>query len=724
MGFIIFTIAVLLTFALPSSEYECDKSATLCETTLVIQHRLTMMHPTAQQVFPANGKLYKYDDLTQTTEIPVDEVMTTDGWEDNRLVVVANESLPGPPIIVYEGQRLKVHVINKMTSDTVTIHWHGIPQRRSPWMDGVPFVTQCPILSGQTFTYDFIAEPKGTYWYHSHVGDQRAKGMNGAFIIRERTSVIREQIMTVQDWNHNWGADMDHQKLLLGTFVNRVPEPLRQSVDGGLFDPFYVTSVLINGRSRYYNKSGQHNGAPLSVFHVEKGMDYRFRVIHVGALYPIRISIDNHAITLVASDGYDFQPVEVESFIINPGERYDFIINANQVIGNYWIRAETLEVNAHKSEAVLRYNGADVSQYPLTTRKICTPAERCLVVNCPFTTFPADYYTDCLRFDHLRSSVNNDPAPEPTSLDTFKEHYLNFALPDEVASVNGREFMNPTVSALTQPLEITSTCDNVDCGEEKTCKCTYSLPTTHNDVVQLVLMNMGVGTGDAHPVHLHGYSFYVLKMGYATYNMTTSKFISQNNDIDCRGSGDMTTSLCNDASWRNSSWLGNNVPGLNLINPPRKDTLIIPSGGYAVIRIKADNPGVWLFHCHIQVHGIFGMRMVLNSSYNMHPAPPKSFPVCRDYPSSFREDYVDQHQSGDQDQSTPSVNKVKQIGPDESGYGMKTFWIMFTLMGIIILLLIAYILHVRKQAQHFKKKLESSSEPTKSGKENPVFSKI
>ncbi|XP_033746713.1 laccase-25-like [Pecten maximus] len=713
MGFNGFILAVLLTLTGASLGYECDKSATVCETTLIIRHRLTMMHPTEQQVYPANGKLYKYDDLTQSTAIPVDEVMTADGWEDNRLVVVANESLPGPPIIVYEGQRLKVHVINKMASDTLTIHWHGIPQKLSPWMDGVPFVTQCPILSGQTFTYDFIAEPKGTYWYHSHVGDQRAKGMNGAFIIRERTSSVSEQIMTVQDWNHNWGADMDHQKLLLGTFVNRIPEPLRNSVDGGLFDPFYVTSVLINGRSRYYNKSGQHNEAPLSVFSVERGTTYRFRVIHVGALYPIRISIDKHPLTLVASDGYDFQPVEAESFIINPGERYDFNINTDQVTGNYWIRAETLEVNAHKSEAVLRYTGADANQYPSTVRKTCTPADRCLVVNCPFTTYPADHHTDCLRFDHLRSAVNNDPAPEPTSMDMFKEHFLNFGLPEEISSVNGREFRVPTVSALTQPLEITSTCDKEDCGEDKTCTCTYSLTTYHNDVVQLVLMNMGAGTGDAHPVHLHGYSFYVLKMGYATYNMTTSKFISQNNDIDCRGSGDMTTSFCNDATWRNSNWLENNVPGLNLINPPRKDTLIIPSGGYAVIRIKADNPGAWMFHCHIQVHGVFGMRMLLNSSYGMHPAPPKSFPVCHEYPSSFREQFEDQRQV------TPTTGTVI----DDGGYGIKTFWIMFAVMAVIIILLIAYNIYVRRKVQVYKEQLESSSPATISSKENPVFSK-
>ena len=50
-----------------------------------------------------------------------------DGYEGQRLVVVANGSLPGPDIIVYEGQRLIIHVKNKLHSEGVTIHWHGLP---------------------------------------------------------------------------------------------------------------------------------------------------------------------------------------------------------------------------------------------------------------------------------------------------------------------------------------------------------------------------------------------------------------------------------------------------------------------------------------------------------------------------------------------------------------------------------------------------------------------
>ena len=84
--------------------------------------------------------------------------------------------------------------------------------------------------------------------------------------------------------------------------------------------------------------------APLEHFKVTKGKSYRFRVIGHGTIYPLRVSIDNHNMSLVASDGYDVAPVPCESFIINPGERFDFVVNADQPVGNYWIRTLSMEV--------------------------------------------------------------------------------------------------------------------------------------------------------------------------------------------------------------------------------------------------------------------------------------------------------------------------------------------------------------------------------------------
>jgi hypothetical protein len=65
---------------------------------------------------------------------------------------------------------------------------------------------------------------------------------------------------------------------------------------------------------------------------------------------------------------------------------------------------------------------------------------------------------------------------------------------------------------------------------------------------------------------------------------------------------------------------------LNWNNPPQKDTIIVPTGGYVVIRFKADNPGLWFFHCHIDLHNTNGMGMMINESPESHMPVPKDFP--------------------------------------------------------------------------------------------------
>lgn len=333
----------------------------------------------------------------------------------------------------------------------------------------------------------------------------------------------------------------------------------------------------------------------------------------------------------------------MQSFIINPGERYDFVITANQKIDNYWIRAVTLEVNVsnHVAEAILRYNGShDVE--PEIKRRNCTANNRCLVFNCPFSYYPLEEYTDCKHIDALRSVVDPDtPGKNLSSSEEIKDIFLNFAFPGTTwtpGSVNGHHFKPPPVAALTQPLEINNQCNPNDCGEDKLCQCSYSISLENNKVYQFVFLNMGMGKGWAHPIHLHGHSFHVVKMGYPTYNKTTGKIIGENLDIDCKGNPDREKSYCNAATWANSSWGGNNIPGLELELPPVKDTIIVPTGGYVVVRIKADNPGLWLMHCHIELHNTDGMALMFNESYPLHPKAPVGFPKCGDFTYQAEED--------------------------------------------------------------------------------------
>lgn len=62
-------------------------------------------------------------------------------------------------------------VLNELGSESTTLHWHGQHQKETPYMDGVPYVTQCPILPHDTFRYTFKATQGGTHFWHSHIGE-------------------------------------------------------------------------------------------------------------------------------------------------------------------------------------------------------------------------------------------------------------------------------------------------------------------------------------------------------------------------------------------------------------------------------------------------------------------------------------------------------------------------------------------------------------------------
>ncbi|XP_065666473.1 uncharacterized protein LOC136087510 [Hydra vulgaris] len=126
----------------------------------------------------------------------------------------------------------------------------------------------------------------------------------------------------------------------------------------------------------------------------------------------MRISVDGHKISVVASDGYDIKPYSAESVIVHPGERFDFILNANKTIDNYWIRAESMEdgVRNHSVEAILHYEGASNNE-PTTNKQVCLKGSSCKVVNSPFKYFPEHLNLDCVLMSDLHNADDEDPSP-------------------------------------------------------------------------------------------------------------------------------------------------------------------------------------------------------------------------------------------------------------------------------------------------------------------------
>ncbi|KAK3733860.1 hypothetical protein RRG08_031800 [Elysia crispata] len=671
-------LGLLFFFAsLRSGEAHCRASDDVCEFWLRVEHRLPMMRG-REAVYAQGGQLYMWDDVTASQPINASEIITADGWENARLVIAVNGSIPGPPIEVWENQNVVVHVTNLMSSEGLTIHWHGLPQEGTPWMDGVPFVTQCPIEPQQTFTYRFKAYPSGTYWYHSHLGSQLPMGVVGAFIIRsQQDAPLPEHIIMLQEWNHNSDANLIIAQMMFGAFHDRKKLIPSKSIEGTHFSMFPFHSGLINGRGRYYHMNGSHTGTPLTTYSVTRGQTYRFRMIGSGSLYPFRVSVDGHPMTIIATDGYDIVPTVVDAVIINPGERYDFLILADNTPGRYWIRAQTLEINVlyHIAQAILEYTGAPgPGGEAFSSAKTCSPQDRCQVLNCPFLHYPVSYNSDCLKITDLKAKVKYEvPGEDPN--EEVKDIFLNFAFPGTTwtpGSVNGRAYKHPPVSSLTQPKEIdAASCDPKYCGEDKICACPYTITLEHNKVYQFILTNMGIGRGWAHPIHMHGHTYTVVKIGYPFYDPVTAQVGADSPDINCGGK---TTNFCNEAIWANTSWGGNSVPGLTFNSPPRKDTVIVPSGGYVVIRIRADNPGAWFMHCHIELHSVDGMALVLNESYPLQTAPPVGFPTCGDFLYQKKE------------YSWPNNDLNKKANRDDHGISWRYFWIVVACLLFLVML--------------------------------------
>jgi len=209
--------------------------------------------------FKLNGKEY-VDGITLADQLAAnDDCKYADGLESE--VMVVNGQLPGMSIEVCHGDTVVADVINSM-HETTTIHWHGMHQRLTPFMDGVPHVTQYPIEAGQAFRYRFEVDHGGTNWWHSHTEHQRAFGLAGPLVVRMPPKLnphahlydfdMSEHVIMIQDWVHN--------------FVESVAE-----------------NILINGRGRNLKK-GVKAAKPTLYAHfpVVRGGRYRFRVIFNG----------------------------------------------------------------------------------------------------------------------------------------------------------------------------------------------------------------------------------------------------------------------------------------------------------------------------------------------------------------------------------------------------------------------------------------------------------
>jgi hypothetical protein len=120
-------------------------------------------------------------------------------------------------------------------------------------------------------------------------------------------------------------------------------------------------------------------------------------------------------------------------------------------------------------------------------------------------------------------------------------------------------------------------------------------------------------------VHFHGHKFAVMAMRFPKYDPVTGHASEDNDDISCQGSD-----LCWNATWKE----GRVQFFQNVTQPPIKDTVVIPTSGYVVLRFRTTNPGPFMLHCHIDDHVIEGMAMIIDIAPDKRPQYPSGFPTC------------------------------------------------------------------------------------------------
>ncbi|TLS22038.1 uncharacterized protein PpBr36_09537 [Pyricularia pennisetigena] len=451
-----------------------------------------------------------------------------------RYAQTINGTMPGPTLFADWGDYVVVHLTNNLSRSVngTSLHFHGMRQLYTAQNDGVASITQCPTPPGSSMTYRWRATQYGTSWYHSHFGLQAWAGMYGGIVINGPASA---------DYDHDLGS------LFLSDWSHETPDALFHTAQ--TTGPPVLSNGLINGTNVYgEDGSGNQTGSRFTQ-KVTAGESYRFRLVNSAIDSHFRFAIDNHTLTVIAADLVPIKPYTTTMVSIGIGQRYDVIVTADQgtTAGaeSFWMRAIP-QTNCTKAKSPSNIKG--IIHYGA---KPSTPKST------------GHAYTDsCLDEDRSRlvPMVPKDVA-DPTwtrfnmaSWNRTAKNLVRWYLNGTSMEV---DWSNPTLAQMH---------DNTTAYKKSHAVAELDKPDAW------IYVAVETNASAAHPLHLHGFDFYVLAQGPGRYH-------------------------AEDAS------------ALNLDNPPRRDTAMLPAWGHVVLAFKTDNPGAWLMHCHIGWHTSEGFAM-------------------------------------------------------------------------------------------------------------------
>ncbi|KAF2655213.1 multicopper oxidase [Lophiostoma macrostomum CBS 122681] len=304
-------------------------------------------------------------------------------------------------------------------------------------------------------------------------------------------------------------------------------------------------TILVNGTNKNANGGGSYGKVTM-----KQGKKYRLRLINSSVDNSIRVSLDGHQFQVISSDLIPIKPYTTNWVLLTIGQRYDVIINANQASGNYWFRAEAETACASNSglpgRAIFTYDTATFADP--TTSAAAKPA------NCndesPLVPWVANTVGSSQAFIQQAGNLQVNLAQE--QLTTNGQNVVVWAV--NLTAINV-DWDKPTLQYVKEKNTSYPRVFNL-----------IEIPNENTWSFWIIQETPGTPVPIPHPIHLHGHDFYVLGQGTGTFDI-------------------------------------NNTPQtLTYQNPPRRDTALLPGGGWLALAFPADNPGAWLMHCHIAWH--------------------------------------------------------------------------------------------------------------------------
>lgn len=523
----------------------------------------------------------------------------------HRPALAINGSIPAPVLHFTEGDTAWVYVHNNSKQAT-SIHWHGLilPNEQ----DGVPYLTTRPVEAGGVHLYKFPIVQNGTYWYHSHMALQQQNGLYGALVIYKRGEREQKQAyntdytMLLSDWTDEKPEQVD-RSLHNATEWYQVKKGSTQNYGEAITKGHFGTK-LTNEWKRMtamdvsdvaYDKFFTNGEEQKRVPGIKPGSRVKLHVVNGSSSTYFWLQYAGSKITVVANDGKDVVPVEVDRMIIAVAETYDIIVT---VPGNMQYELKATAEDRTKSTSLWLGSGMAMAA----------------------PTLPRLNYFEGMKMMNSMMDMNGNMQPMGMQMSN-QQMDMNMVMYPEMnapaqASMSDMQGMN-----------------NDTMGNKKISD------TGHTDMHDMPGMNMNhsVGTGSMVTLNygmLRSQEKTTLPEGPfrelrfdLTGNMNryvwtiNNKTVSESDYIKIKQGENVRIILYNNTMMRHPMHLHGHffrVLNGNGDYSPLKNTLDIMPMETDTLEFRGDATGDWFFHCHILYHMMSGMGRIFE--YEDSPA--------------------------------------------------------------------------------------------------------